>query len=199
MPRRLLASLLAFTAVAPTACATAGLADAYMALDGEGNRKRTVFFTDTSEIFCVAEFASGRPDVTVTATMRQVARYDAAQKRFVDADIVQSIEEIAPGKTSKTKLAFQLTKTDPTTQQPNDALPFPAGSFACELRVDGELERALTFNVDFPECPDTAIATGSPCAGFYPAGQQCRASGKSSGDPRSCTCDEAKGAWLCAP
>lgn len=199
MVRRLIASLLACALILPASCGTAGLADAYMALDGEGNRKRTVFFTDTNEIFCVAEFASGRPDVTVTATVRQVARYDYAQRRFVDADIVQSVEEIAPGKTTKTKLSFQLRKLDPTTQQPSEGSPFPAGSFACELRVDGELERALTFNIDFPECPEASLASGSQCLGFYPAGQVCRASGKSSGDPRSCTCDEAKGAWVCGP
>ena len=57
------------------ACDTAGFKRSYMALDGQGDRKRDAFYTDTEGIFCVAELASGVADVTVRADFEQRAYY----------------------------------------------------------------------------------------------------------------------------
>src|SRR5438105_9565045 len=54
--RLLLASVLAFAMLAPAlSCRTAGLRRAYTALDAQGNRKRTTFFTDTTGVYCIGE------------------------------------------------------------------------------------------------------------------------------------------------
>ena len=46
-------------------CKTTGVKESFMALDGEGNRRREHFFVDTDEIHCVSKMASGVADITV--------------------------------------------------------------------------------------------------------------------------------------
>ena len=77
--RRLGAALAFVSLVAsalPACTSTANISDVYMALDGDGNRKRNIFYTDTQSIHCVVEAGIGRDGATVEVLIRQVQRFD---------------------------------------------------------------------------------------------------------------------------
>jgi hypothetical protein len=167
-----------------TGCDTAGFTRAYLALDSAGNRKRERFFTDTESIFCVGEMASGVDDVTVTATLRASKLYDPRDGRPYDVNYVVGIGEEAPGKGEDITVSFGLEK-------PDDATPYAAGQFECELAIDGEVKERLPFEIVFPSCPQAPIRGGEICAGFVLDGAQCEGA---EGDP--CRCTE-EGSWSC--
>jgi hypothetical protein len=165
------------------ACETAGFQDAYTALDGTGKRRRDVFFTDTENIFCVAEVASGVDDVTVSADFYAVELYDPStgDSRRVNEHLAS--QEANPGKGKKIVLPFSLVK-DPD-------VPWAVGRFVCRLGLNGVVERELGYEVRFPDCPDAPIRTGAVCAGFVDPDAECPGA---AGD--TCRCN-ADGAWLC--
>jgi hypothetical protein len=160
-----------------------------MALDNDGTRKRTTFYTDTESIVCVAEVPAPRAGITVSALIRQT-------KSDHNVDYILGVGEQVPQKqaagTSVPKVSFALTKSLAGDATLDDSTPWPAGSFQCEVSVDGVLKGIATFTIVVPDCPLYPAATGILCKGFYPNGASCPAQ-----DQRvKCTCD-ASGYWVC--
>jgi hypothetical protein len=185
--RSLLASVpLASIALAVVvSCGSSG-AKVYMALDNDGARHRSTFYTDTETIVCIAEVSAPRDGVTVSALIRQT-RTDK------DVDNILAIGEQVPQKQAPgqatPKLAFVLTKSGGSQ---DDSSPWPVGSFECEVSVDGILKGIAPFDIQMPTCPLYPAATGVLCKGFYPPKTRCPAQDQTV----FCTCTEA-GTWQC--
>lgn len=168
------------------ACNTSGFKDAYMALDGSGNRKRDVFSTDADAIFCVAELSSGTADVSVIARVRVWAEYDRLTGDPLprEGDVIGA-EEQAPGVGADINTSFVIEK--PAGQD-----FYPAGQYSCELYLDGQLEESLGFEVRYPDCPFQPIAAADPCAGLVLLGSECPSPAGG-----LCTCVPETGIWNC--
>lgn len=162
----------------------------YLALDGEGNRRRTTFHTDSTEVNCIAEVASGRSDETIEIYIRQLKDSTNAKTDRV----VAYAEAASTPSENPTRYVVRLVGTD-ATGKPQAEAPIPSGVFTCEVRIDGAKDAEAQFVVAFPECPDLAIAPGSICAGFYPDGKSCKANGRTSTSGGTCTCQGGK--WGC--
>jgi hypothetical protein len=183
-------------AAMPACSKTASVIDVYTALDGEGNRRRNVFFTDTQEIHCIAEVGISRKDATFQVQTRMVQYYDFVTRQFVDTDRVGTPVEDAPGpQKSKVVIDSPLTKIGPDGKPLTDS-PYPAGRYICEVYLDGELGGSAVFNVLVPPCPDGQLFPGTKCYEFFDKDAVCPAFGISSTDPAKCRCDIDKG-WDC--
>lgn len=177
---------------------TARITDVYMALDGEGDRKRNVFFTDSKEIHCVVEMGIGRPGTTVEVIIRQDQSYDFIADRFFDADRTAANAENAPTRQQGIqKLDVTLKPAGPDGEDATGS-PFPPGRYQCEAYLDGSLEKVAIFNIDFPPCPIATIRPGSLCYGFYKKLDVCPKFGVTSREPAKCRCSQLKG-WECDP
>ncbi|MDB4944983.1 MAG: hypothetical protein JWP97_4517 [Labilithrix sp.] len=176
--------------------ATANLSDIYTALDGNGDRQRDTFYTDSKEIHCVIEAGIGRRGVTIESLIRQLQGYDFSADRFFDTDRVAANVEVAPTpQDGVQKVDLVLSPSAPDGSAADDA-PFLPGHFICEAYLDGKLERSAVFNVVFPPCPASSILPTTVCYGFYKANTECPRYGLTSDDPARCVCDPVKG-WQC--
>ncbi len=181
-------ALLFGSPVLSVACtATANVDDAYMALDGAGDRKRNVFFTDTAQIYCVAEFAAVRKDVTLNIKLHQVSRYDFVQNQLVAYDAYPTEVEIAPGPSGRGLQSLLLIKEDAKGAQ-TDGLPYQAGDYECQIFLDGQKQKTVKFSIQFPPCPDAQILANATCFGFYRIGDKCPELGAASQQQLFCTC-----------
>ena len=187
-----MALLFALPAGAAACTSTANVDDAYMALDSSGQRKRNIFFTDTVAIYCVAEFASSRADVTLNVKLHQLSRYDFTANQIVGFDAFPTEVEIAPGATARSQQDLLLVKAD-AKGVADDRLPYQAGDYQCEIYLDGQKEKTVKFSIQFPPCPDTRITPGSTCLGFYRLGDRCPELGAGSTNPANCTCNTVQG------
>jgi hypothetical protein len=184
------------------ACADLEVRSVFMALDGTGNRRRTYFFTDTQAIYCDAEFASTRKDITINAVIRQIKDASGAT-----VNTVIGVGELAPGVT-RGIASFQLARPmpPPNTMMAVSMLPYPVGVFQCEMYVDAldpksgahsasnlKLQGLATFEIRYPECPVSFAANGAACTGFFKDNQVCPGANKAT----VCTCDPALGGWSC--
>lgn len=170
----------------PFGCNTSGFKDAYMALDGSGNRKRDVFLTENSQIFCVAEMASGSADVSVVARVRVWAVYDPVTgERQERGGEVVGVQEQAPGVGADISAAFLI-------EMPDGSQFYPAGVFSCDLYLNDELEQSLDFEIRYPDCPFQPIDAGSTCAGLVLLGNECPSPAGG-----TCTCAVDTGFWSC--
>ena len=189
-------ALLVLCGTLASCTSTARISDVYMALDGNGDRKRTVFFTDTKEIHCIVEAGIGRKGVTIETIVRELQSYDFVADRFFPSDRVSANVETAPSP------GDGLQKTDvainPKAPDGSDAAggPYAPGHFQCEAYLDGTLEQTAIFNVDFPPCPAAAIRPATTCFGFYKQNAQCPRYGVTSRDAAQCRCSPTKG-WEC--
>jgi hypothetical protein len=165
-------------------CRSAGIKRAYMSLDAEGDRKREVFYTDTEAIFCVAEIASGRDDLSVGGALRATSFYSSVDGSRQPANALLAIEEEAPGAGEDVRVSFEL-------EIENDD-PYPAGTFVCDLSLDGEVEESLPFEIRFPACPAAPLFSGLVCRDFVVEGSVCP--GAFAGT--NCTCAQS-GTWEC--
>jgi len=184
-------AVLALFSITPTfgACtATVGVSDFYSALDGEGFRKRNEFFTDTNEIHCVAEYAAGRNDYTLTIQLRQIQDVTGAPM-----DRLYTFKEAAEGATEATKFDTSFFPT--VNGQRDTSAPFPPGRYQCELLLDGKLDRMAVFNVRFAPCPGAVVNSSEKCAGFYAPGIACPGV-STAGVSTTCTCDPGPD-WVC--
>jgi hypothetical protein len=129
--------------------------------------------------------------------MHQIRAYDFAANRFFETDRYLGYTEFKPGvtKDGPAKIDLALARVGPDGK-PKDDEPYTAGSYVCEMLLDGKVEGTAPFNIDFPPCPPAYIVVGGPCYRFYPAGQQCPKYGEKSRDQKQCRCSEAKG-WEC--
>ena len=199
VPRLVLSSILLLSTLVSNLAActsTARVSDVYMALDGEGDRKRTVFFTDSKEIHCVVEMGIGRRGVTIEALIRQLQGYDFVGDSFFPTDRVVANAENSPTPGDGIqKIDVVLTARAPDGSEA-DGQPFPQGHFQCEAYLDGKLEDTTIFNIEFPDCPASLITPGTLCYGFYKQNLACPKYGLTSKDPAKCRCSTAKG-WEC--
>lgn len=193
-------------AVTVSACADRELHSIVMALDATGDRPRSEFYTDTTSIFCVADYASTRKDITINAIIRKVL-----DENNNPADEILAVGEIAPG-ISHGQLSFELHHPEPPPgSMASGTLPFPVGTFRCELYVDGlepggaenvkpspkgqnrAPQQQIEFKIKYPSCPVAFPQTNVVCGGYYRTGQQCRGANNKT----TCTCDGT--VWQCGP
>jgi hypothetical protein len=167
------------------ACKTVGVKDTYAALDAQGQRKRSVFYTDTKAIYCVMEMASGVADVTVLARVRANAFYSQLTGEPSSLGTIVGAKEQAPGVGENLLVSYRLDK-------PMGEDFYPAGDFSCEFLIDGELEASVDFEIQFPSCPAAPIEKDTPCAGLVLLDSECPGP---FGD--SCLCTPDEGIWQC--
>ena len=179
--------LFALPVLSAACTATANVDDAYMALDAQGDRRRNIFFTDSAAIYCVAEFASVRKDVTLNIKLHQLSRYDYAQNQLVGYDAYPTEVEIAPGPSGRGLQSLMLVKEDAKGVQA-DGLPYQVGDYECQILLDGQKQKTVKFSIQFPPCPDAQILGNSTCFGFYRLGDRCPELGAASQQQISCTC-----------
>jgi len=185
-PRRLASLAIFATAGVLFACQTAGVDRAYMALDENGARKRTQFFTDTQSIWCDVEYSSGRMDLTIDAVVRATQLWNDERMANVPVDV-----EVARGETVGKQGANNVESFEwlPGGQS-EQTVPFPVGDFVCDLTLDGQSVASLPFTIDFPPCPVDIVTGGAPCAGWVREGSVCPGA---LGSPCTCT----GGVWSC--
>lgn len=185
------------SALTLSACtSTANVHDVYTALDGDGARKRTVFFTDTKEIHCITEVGIGRKGVSLETSVRMVQRYDYERNVFVDSDrVVAQAEGSPPPGNGLQKVDLKVAKPGGDDGGDNDK-PYLAGRYVCEVRLDGSLEGTAVFNVVFPPCPTAEITPNTACVGVYTSYLTCRRYGETSTEPEMCQCTPDQG-WRC--
>jgi hypothetical protein len=195
---RLGAVLVCAAAVGCTASctSTANVSDVYLSLDGEGARKRNIFFTDSKEIHCIVEMGIGRKGVTIEVLFRQLQSYDFKQNKFFETDRVLASAENSPQPADGIqKYDVSLLPSGPNGEQVSGG-PYPPGRYQCEARLDGALEQVAIFNIEFPECPTATIKPLSACYGFYRSPFECPKYGLTTRDPAKCRCSATAG-WEC--
>lgn len=195
---RVFASILALTAV--SACSTtANVVDLYMGLDAPDShgetRRRKLFYTDTAEIHCIAQVGVGRPNATLEGYIRQVRAYDFNRNEFFETNRILAYTEENPQPSQEpVYLDMKLERLGPDGE-PSDDAPYLAGSYVCELALDGEVQKSAAFNIDLAPCPPAFIVPETPCFGFHPEGNECPKYGERSTDPATCRC--TKSGWQC--
>jgi hypothetical protein len=167
-------------------CNTAAIKHSYMSLDQDGNRKRTVFYTDTDKIYCIGELAIGRKDISITAALHSTALAPPPRGTSVPLASTLAVKDVSPSSTgSDVVVSFQLIKADMKS-------PWPAGDFTCDLSIDDELSASVPFQIAYPDCPVEPPLQGDNCAGFFLTGSVCVGAITA----QSCQCSEA-GSWQC--
>src|SRR4051794_15326678 len=77
----------------PSCTATANVSDVWLSLDEDGARHRSVFYTDTKAIYCIAEVVAGRDNATLELQLRRLQSWDFTKNAFVEVNIVSSYTE----------------------------------------------------------------------------------------------------------
>jgi hypothetical protein len=186
MRRVLLAAVLGLLA---SACSSG--AKVYMALDEQGDRKRSTFYTDTETMVCIAEIPAPRDGITVSATIRQTRTVDEKSVNVL-IGVGESVPQKQVAGSSVPKVSFTLVHANANGATLTDDEPWPPGSFECEVSVDGVARGSAPFDVVIPKCPLYPAAQGVRCAGFYPVnGDPCPAADQSV----QCTCKDT--GWDC--
>lgn len=180
------------------ACSDLEVHSVFMSLDQSGARRRTVFFTDTASIFCVAEYAASRMDITFNAAIRQVKDANGA-----GVDIVSAIGELAPG-VSRGLISLEWSR--PMDPMGGGTLPFPKGSYVCEYYVDGIdpatglrsakklIQGTAAFTVDYITCPVAGAAPGTLCRGYVSPTSPPTCKGVDAS--KTYKCDDVSGTWV---
>ena len=79
--------------------------------------------------------------------------------------------------------------------QEDSEAPFTAGSYVCEIYLDGRQQGRAAFNIDFAPCPSVSIQQQTPCVGFYRKGTECPAGGATGAPDPKCACSDR--GWEC--
>lgn len=189
-------AVLVGSSLLPACSRTANVSEVFTALDSIGDRRRTVFTTDTKAIHCVAELGISRPGVTLEFVVRQLQRYDFDDNVFKDSNRIIGQAEFTPAKNQAGAFKTDLTidKLGPDGRRANDG-PYPPGRYQCEVSIDGERDGEAVFNIEFPPCPTAQIVPGAICFGFYQDQRQCPAFGLT-GD-KNTVCECTKKGWQC--
>jgi hypothetical protein len=184
--KQIMTEALALLSVCLISCNTAAIKRSYMSLDQDGSRKRSVFYTDTDEIYCIGELAIGRKDISVTAALRSTSLAPPPSGSSVPLASTLASKDVSPSSTgSDVVVSFQLLKS-------NLKAPWPAGDFGCDLSIDGELSASVPFQIAYPDCPVQPPLDGDTCAGFFLPHSVCVGAISA----QSCECNAA-GNWQC--
>ena len=190
-------SLLALTAL-PACTETAGVSEVYTSLDGDGSRRRDRFFTDSTEIHCIAKAMFGRPDVTIRGVFHRIEEYNFKENDFEQVDAYSAGIDFHPDRTVDRKepvtIDFSFSRVD-ATGTPSEKVPYLAGTYLCEIELDGKIVGSAQFKVDFPACPQSQITPAATCIGYFTEGTPCPRFGLKSKDSPDCTCEAA--GWKC--
>jgi hypothetical protein len=187
-------------ASAPACSNTAGVSEVYTSLDRDGARRPTTFFTDSTEIHCIARAMFGRDDVTIRGVIHRVEQFNFQTGDFEGVDAYSAGIDFHPDKTNGDKeptiIDFSFERVD-ASGTPSDKVPYLAGTYICEIEIDGDVVKTAGFRIDFPECPQSQLTTGSTCLGYFKADTECPKHGLKSRDDKFCTCKAA--GWECDP
>lgn len=191
---------MSIASVMPACTETANVSDVWMSLDEDGARRRKVFYTDSANVTCIAQIGVGRQDVTFEMLLRRVAEAPPGTDDFAPTNKVILAKEFHPAPTpdgpGKIALTMRPTRVDADGKLQEDTeAPFTAGSYVCEVFVDGKKAKQAAFNIEYAPCPTIQIQQQAPCLGFYTTGTECPAAGES-GDPTpTCACTDR--GWEC--
>ncbi len=170
----------------PTGCSAGSeVRHVYMALDGQGDRKRVEFYPDTVAIYCDADYVGTKPDTTVQA---QIHRYS-------DGNGPEAILAAGENASGTTQGVVAFTWTQPTNAD-GVQVGYPVGNYTCDVSVNGVSAGSAPFKVVYPDppCPAAGVATpGQNCATYFPAGATCPHSADDYN--KSCVCDGST--WQC--
>lgn len=191
----------------PSCTSTANVSDVWTSLDEDGARRRTLFFSDSQSVVCLAKAGIGRNNATIEMRIRRIREVAFGQGTdgFQSVNRVVAATEFHPGVTGTTPaiLALRLAPLalDPETGQPKEdtSAPYAPGSYVCEVSLDGEPAGSAPFNIQYADCPVASIVTGQVCAGFYPIDPPatCPQRGASGDREPVCTCNDAARGWEC--
>jgi hypothetical protein len=106
---------------------TAKISEAYMARDGQGADKTTVF-AQTDVFYCLVQLANAPSDTTVKAIWYAVNAQDTEPNLLIDQVEATSGDGVIP---------FKLTNNG----------PWPIGTYKVEIYLNGTLDRTLDFEV----------------------------------------------------
>jgi hypothetical protein len=186
----------------PACPTTANISDVYMALDGGGNLRRNVFYTDTSEAHCIIEEGNGRSNLIVSVKIHAFFLYNFTTNKLDFVDQYPIVQEFTPAPSNGlNKLDVAISgKPKDDAGSDNDIKALPVGQYVCEAYLDGDLKGSAGFNIEFPECPEQSIVPKTPCQFFFEDKRRCPLGGLGSINPADCTCDYSKGGlWDCGP
>jgi hypothetical protein len=179
---------------------TANVSEVWMSIDEDGARRRSVFYTDSESVTCVAKVGVGRNDATFELLVRRVAEAPPGTDDYQPVNKVVVAREVHPDVTADAPAIIALSMkptsvgSDGKLKEDEDA-PFTPGSYVCEVSVDGVTQKHAAFNIEYAPCPTVQIQQTAPCLGFYQAGTQCPAAG-ATGDPTpTCACTDR--GWQC--
>lgn len=184
----------------PACAATANVSDVWMSIDEDGARRRNVFFTDSSNITCIAEVGIGRRDATLEMLFRQIRAAPFGTDAFEEVNKVVLAREFHPDITTDGPALVNLTlrpmslDTDGLLKE-DDQAPYEPGSYLCEVMLDGVKRESAAFNIEYAPCPTAIIQEGVPCKGFYTVGTRCPVNGASGQPEPTCSCEEQ--GWTC--
>ncbi|MBX3200008.1 MAG: hypothetical protein KF894_17865 [Labilithrix sp.] len=188
------------SSVLPACSATANVGDVWMSLDEDGGRRRSVFFTDSAAITCIAEVGVGRQDVTLEILIRQIRGAAVGTDDFEPMDQVVLARDLRPDITKDGPALIAVTMVPSSIDEEgrlkeDQEAPFSPGSYICEVMLDGVLQKSVAFNIDYPPCPTVLIREGTPCLGFYTFDTECPAGGASGQPQPTCVCSGKD--WVC--
>ncbi|MDF2693060.1 MAG: hypothetical protein K0S65_1443 [Labilithrix sp.] len=117
-----------------------------MSIDEDGARRRSVFFTDSAGVTCVAEICVGRKDVTFELQIRRIRKAPFATDDFEPVNEVVSFAEFHPDVTKDKPATIALTMKPTSLDQEgklkeDQEAPFAPGSYVCEVSLDGEKQK----------------------------------------------------------
>ncbi len=186
MARGHLVLLFAISALA-FSCGSGPNVSAYMSID-IGERKRVQFFTDTVNINCIAELTGAKDGITVFARVRRTRTLDGTPE-----SLVFQVGEFPANHETK-KLIFSLSHVgNPNLSSELNVEPWPPGSYACDVMIDGIVRASAPFEIKIPVCPVYPAQQGFRCRGFYPIGTECPAADQT----KTCVCSAETGQWDC--
>lgn len=181
----------------------------FMALDGNGDRPRDQFFTDTKQIFCDVVFSAYNTDETLDVQFIQDKGENPAFDGTNNIGPVSRLWAGAEAVPSKGISTVSFTLDPPQEVGSGLQLPFPVGHWKCRVTINGDFAGEVGFTVNYPtpDCPATGGAyDGLNCAG-YKAGDQCPSDSNYQVGGTDCTCqavadlappaDPATRLWKC--
>ncbi len=201
--------LIAVTATTTTTgCSnTSQVRQVFMALDGNGDRPRDTFYSDTTQIFCDVVFSAYSADETLDVQFIQTTGELALFEGSNDLHPVQRLwagGEALPAKGVST-VSFTLQR--PTAVDGGATVPFPVGKWKCAVTINGQAAGESDFTIAYPnpDCPSTGGAFNGMSCAAYQGGAQCPVDSNYQPGGTDCTCqkstditgDPSQRAWVC--
>jgi len=146
---------------ASTGCTGTGqVRQIFMSLDGEGNRVRDIFYTDTTTIDCDVVFSAVGTDNTVDAQIIQTTGESKLYDGNNDLGAVSYLWSTAETVPNAGLSTLSFSFTPPTALDGGTPVPWAVGHYKCVIQVNGATAGDSEFDIDYPT-PDCPAAGGA--------------------------------------